>query len=96
MRRLPNFIFPCQIVMKSLLQVYRFVRKGIIDKTIFAANLDEAVRLFVANFGLSISIALIIDGKGKYKIRFLKGARCVFSCDCITRTEDWHIREVEF
>lgn len=82
--------------MKNFLSTYRFFRKGIADITVFAANLDEAVRLFVAKLGLDISLALILDGKGKYKIRFLKGARCVFSCDCITKTDDWHIREVEF
>lgn len=82
--------------MISILQVFRFYRKDIADLTIFAANLDEAVRLFVAKMGLDVSLALILDGKGKYKIRFLKGAKCIFSCDCITKTEDWHIREVEF
>ncbi len=82
--------------MISILQVFRFYRKDIADLTIFAANLDEAVRLFVAKMSLDISLALILDGKGKYKIRFLKGAKCIFSCDCITKTEEWHIREVEF
>ena len=82
--------------MISILQVFRFYRKDIADLTIFAANLDEAVRLFVAKMGLEVSLALILDGKGKYKIRFIKGAKCIFSCDCITKTDDWHIREVEF
>lgn len=82
--------------MKENYITYRFVRKGIADKTVITSNLDEAVRLFVAQMGLDVSLALILDGKGKYKIRFLKGARCVFSCDCITKVERWHIREVEF
>lgn len=82
--------------MKENYITYRFVRKGIADKTVITSNLDEAVRLFVAQMGLDVSLALILDDKGKYKIRFLKGARCVFSCDLITKIEDWHIREVEF
>ena len=83
-------------MMESLVQIYRFVRKDIADETVITSNLDEAVRLFVARMGLDVSQALILDSKGKYKIRFLKGARCIFSCWCITKIEEWHIREVDF
>lgn len=82
--------------MKFEYKIYRFIRKGICDKTIIKANTDEAVRLFVAEMGINCDRALILDGKGKYKIRFLQGARCIFSCDCITKIEEWHIREVDF
>ena len=83
-------------MMFGIKSIFRFVRPGIADLTVIASNLDEAVRLFVAKMRLDVSLALILDGKGKYKVRFLKGAKCVFSCDLITKIEEWHIREVEF
>lgn len=78
------------------MKFYRFVRKGVLDCTYIAKNIEEALRLLVSKNQIACHYVLISGDKGNYTCGFFQGHKQVFSVKIRTDPKEIFCREVYF